>query len=110
MRLRERLRRQASRRVGRLLDDFDRRADELESVQPRSDEEVAARIAALEARLKEARAIDFSKLPSLDLLDDVRSALLLPDASWNRPPPPPSFVERLRAAFARFVALSLIHI
>ncbi len=103
-RLRERLRRQASRRVGRLLDDFDRRADELESVQRRSDEEVAARIAALEARLKEARAIDFSKLPSLDLLDDVRSALLLPDASWNRPPPPPSILERLRAAFARFVA------
>jgi Mg-chelatase subunit ChlD len=73
-------------------------------VQRRSDEEVAARIAALEARLREARSIDFSKLPSFDLLDDVRSALLLPDASWNRPPPRPSFGERLRAAFARFVA------
>jgi Mg-chelatase subunit ChlD len=103
-RLRERLRQQASRRIGRLLDDFDRRADELETVQKRSDAEVAERIAALEARLKEARSIDFSKLPAGDLLDDVRSALLLPDASWNRPPPPPTFGERLRAAWQRFVA------
>jgi len=103
-RLRERLRRQAARRVGRLVDDFDRRAEEIASVQRRSDADVAARIAELEARLKQARAIDFSQLPPPDLLDDVRSALLLPDASWNRPPPPPTLGARLRAAWRRFVA------
>ncbi len=68
------------------------------------DDEVQRRIAALEERLRAARAIDFSKLPSGDLLDDLRSALLLPDASWNRPPPPPGILDRIRAAFARLVA------
>ncbi len=69
----------------------------------RSDEEVARRIAELEGRLKAARAIDWSRLPA-DLFDDVGSALLLPSASWNRPPPPPGILARIRAAFARFVA------
>jgi len=101
--LRERLRRQAANRVGRLLGDFDRQIEELEVASRRSDAEVAARIAELEERLRAARAIDWSKLPSGDLLDDVRAALLLPDASWNQPPPPPSLFARLRAAWARFV-------
>ena len=69
----------------------------------RSDAEVAARIAELEERLRAARSIDWSRLPPSGLLDDVRSALLLPSASWNQPPPPPSFFARLRAAWARFV-------
>ena len=76
----------------------------LEEVRHRSDEEVARQIAELEERLRSARAIDWSRLPPLDLLDDVRSALLLPTASWNRPPPPPGIFARIRAAFARFVA------
>jgi len=73
-------------------------------VRHRSDEEVARQIAELEERLRSARAIDWSKLPPADLLADVQAALLLPSASWNRPPPPPSLWARLKAAFARFFA------
>ncbi len=69
-----------------------------------SDEDVARQIAALEERLRTARSVDWSRLPPSDLLDEVRSALLLPTASWNQPPPPPGFFARLRAAFARFIA------
>jgi Mg-chelatase subunit ChlD len=91
------------RRTTRLLGGYDRRREEIDKVARRSDEEVAQRIAELEGRLKAARAIDWSKLPS-DLLGEVESALLLPDASWNRPPPRPGVGARIRAAFARFVA------
>jgi len=103
-RLRERLRRQAATRVRRLIGDYDRRAAELATAQQRSDADVAARIAALEARLKAARSIDWSKLPPSDLLDEIQAALLVPEASWNRPPPAPSLGARLRAALRRFVA------
>jgi len=65
---------------------------------------VAEQIAELEERLRSARATDWSRLPSPDLLDDVRNALLLPDASWNRPPPPPGILSRIGAAIARFFA------
>jgi Mg-chelatase subunit ChlD len=102
-RLRERLRRQASRRTTRLLGEYDRRREEIERTSQRSDAEVAERIAALEQRLREARSIDWSKLPG-DLLDDISAALLVPTASWNRPPPKPGLGARIRAAFARFVA------
>jgi Mg-chelatase subunit ChlD len=102
-RLRDRLRRQAARRTMKLLGDYDRRREELDLVARRSDEEVAQRIAELEGRLKAARAIDWSHLPT-DLLGDVESALLLPDASWNRPPPRPGIGARIRAAIARFIA------
>ncbi len=84
--------------------EYDHRVEELEVVARKSDEEVAREIAALEERLRTARAVDWSRLPSSDFLDDVRSALLVPDASWNRPPAPPGLFARLRAAFARFVA------
>jgi Mg-chelatase subunit ChlD len=73
-------------------------------VRVRSDAEVAAQIAALEERLAAARAIDWSTLPSGEWLGDVEAALLLPDASWNRPPPRPGLGARLRAFFARLVA------
>jgi len=76
----------------------------LEGTRHRSDEDVARQIAELEERLRKARAVDWSRLPPVDLLDDVRSALLLPTASWNQPPPPPGIFARLRAAFARFFA------
>ncbi len=102
-RLRDRLRQQARRRVTRLLGDYDRRGAELDQVVRRSDEEVQRRIAELEDRLKAARSIDWSHLPT-DLLGEVESALLLPDASWNRPPPAPSIWTRIRAAFARLAA------
>ncbi len=88
----------------RVAGEYDRRVAELAATQRHDDDEVRRRIAALEERLRAARAIDFSKLPSADLLDDLRSALLLPDASWNQPPPPPGILARLRAAFARLVA------
>jgi Mg-chelatase subunit ChlD len=103
-RLRERLRRQATRRIGRLVGEYDRRAEELQRVQRESAEETARRIAELEARMKRARAIDWSRLPPADFGPDVLSALLAPEASWNRPPPPPTLRARIRAAFARFLA------
>ena len=101
--LRERLRRQAERRTTRMEAEYDRQLAELDLVSRRSDEEVAQRIAALESRLRAARAIDWSRLPS-DLVDEVTTALLLPTASWNQPPPRPGIGARLRAAFARFLA------
>jgi Mg-chelatase subunit ChlD len=100
-RLRDQLRRQARRRVQRVVGEYDRRVEELNEVAHRSDEEVARRIAELEARLERARTIDWSRLGSGELLDEVRSALLLPEASWNRPPPPPGLLDRLRAFFHR---------
>jgi Mg-chelatase subunit ChlD len=103
-RLRERLRHQATRRVRRLAEEYDRRVEEFVEVSRRSDAEVAEQIAALEARLRSARSIDWSHLPPPELLDEVRSALLLPTASWNQPPPPPGFLARLKAAFVRFFA------
>lgn len=104
-RLRERLRRQATRRVQRLVGEYDRRAEELQRVQRESAAETARRIAEIEERLKRARAVDWSRLPtSSDLGEDALSALLAPDASWNRPPPRPGIGARVRAAFARFFA------
>jgi Mg-chelatase subunit ChlD len=64
---------------------------------------VAQRIAELEQRLKAARTMDTSRLPT-DLIGDIESALFLPDASWNQPPPRPGIFARIRAAFARFIA------
>ncbi len=87
----------------RLIGEYDRRAAELAEVRQRSDAEIAARIAALEERLRAARAIDWSKLPPPDLLEEIQAALLVPDASWNRPPPRPSIGARIRAAFRRFL-------
>jgi len=103
-RLRERLRRQGRRRIERVVEEYDQKVVALEEVRHRTDAEVAQQIAELEERLRSARSIDWSRLPPADLLSDVQSALLLPSASWNRPPPPPGILARLRAAFARFVA------
>ncbi|MGP8073119.1 MAG: hypothetical protein ACLPZM_08360 [Thermoplasmata archaeon] len=103
-RIRAELRRQAERRIGRIATDYSRQAQELDEVRIRSDAEVKDQIAALEARLARARALDWSRLPPSDLLDDLSQALLLPDASWNRPPPPPGIGARIRAFFARLLA------
>jgi multidrug efflux pump subunit AcrA (membrane-fusion protein) len=102
--LRERLRRQASRRVGRLLEEYDRRGLELELVGRKEQERLEAEIAALDQRLKSRRGIDLSKLGDGALLDEVRNALLLPDASWNRPEGRPSFLARLKAFLAAIAA------
>ena len=103
-RLRDRLRRQAARQVARKVEGYDREIADLAVLARRSDEEVARRIAELEERLRRSRAVDWSRLPPADLFADVQSALLVPDASWNRPAPRPGFFARLRAAFARFAA------
>ncbi|MGA8664971.1 MAG: hypothetical protein WB809_07925, partial [Thermoplasmata archaeon] len=90
--------------MGRIATDYARQAQALDELRIRSDAEVKDQIAALEARLARARALDWSRLPPTDLLDDLSHALLLPDASWNRPPAPPGIGARIRAFFARLVA------
>jgi Mg-chelatase subunit ChlD len=102
--LRERLRRQASRRVGRVLDEYDRRAQELETVEIRQRELLDEEIARLEERLRRAREIDLSGLSDPNLLAEVTEALLVPTASWMRPETPPGFWERLKRLFARIAA------
>ena len=103
-RLREEFRRRASRGVARKMEEYDRKSAELTLVAHRTDEEVAQRIAELEQRLARSRAADWSNLPSSDLLDDVRSALLVPDASWNRPARKPGILARFLAALRRLAA------
>ena len=103
-RLRDRLRRQGQRRVERIIAQYDQQIVSLEEVRHQSDEDVARQIAELEERLRTARATDWSGLPPPELLEDVRSALLLPTASWNQPPARPSIFARIRAALARFFA------
>ncbi len=103
-RLREQLRRRAARRVERVAREYDRQVAELDVLVRKRDEEVAQEIADLEARMRSARSVDWSRLPPSDLLGDVERALLLPSASWNRPPPPPGLWSRFRAALARLVA------
>ncbi|MCI4339784.1 MAG: hypothetical protein L3J73_00750 [Thermoplasmata archaeon] len=102
--IRERLRRQASRRVGRLMEEYDRRTLDLELVGRREQERLDAEIAAIESRLRSGRRIDLSRLGDGALLDEVRQALLLPDSSWMQPDRPPGFMARLRALFARIAA------
>ncbi len=101
--MRERLRRQAARRLSRVQGDYDRRVAELETLTHKSAEAVAAEIAALEARRQKARGLDLSGFDD-GLLDDVRSALLLPDQPWMQPPGRAGLFARLRDAVARFVA------
>jgi len=103
-RLRERLRAQANRQVRHRLAEYDRRVGELALLERRSDEEVARRIAELEERLRAARSADWTRGPPTMLFDDIQSALLVPDASWNRPPARPGILARIRAAFRRFGA------
>ena len=88
----------------RVVEEYDQQVVALEEVRHRSDAEVARQIAELEERLRSARSIDWSRLPPPEFLDEVRSALLLPSASWNRPASPPGFFARLKAAIARFFA------
>ncbi|HTT26308.1 MAG TPA: VWA domain-containing protein, partial [Thermoplasmata archaeon] len=102
--LRERLRRQALRRVQRLTGEYDRRADELETVGRTEQARLDAELRALDDRLRKARSLDLSRIVDSGLLEDVSSALLVPDSSWLRPPPPPSLWDRIKAFFARIAA------
>jgi len=47
--------------------------------------------------------VDWSKLPPPEMWEDLRSALLVPEASWNRPPSRHGLFARIRAAFRRFL-------
>jgi Mg-chelatase subunit ChlD len=102
--LRERLRRQASRRVGRLMEEYDRRTLQLELVGKTEQDRLEAEIAAIEARIRSGRKIDLSQLGDGALLAEVRNALLLPDSSWLQPERPPGLWARIRAFFARLAA------
>jgi Mg-chelatase subunit ChlD len=102
--LRERLRRQASRKVGRLMEEYDHRTLDLELVGRKEQERLEAEIAAIEARMRSGKRIDLSRLGDGALLDDVRQALLLPDSSWLQPERSPGIWARIRAFFARIAA------
>jgi uncharacterized protein with von Willebrand factor type A (vWA) domain len=104
--LRERLRRQAARRIGRTLDEYSDRLVELTTVSRSDRERLEAQLAELERRRREARAVDFRHLGDVSWLPEVTHALLLPEASWNRPPRR-SVWARLKAFFARLWAALL---
>ncbi len=102
-RLRERLRRQASRRVGRVLEEYDRRVHDLELVSRSEMDRIAAERARLEARLAARRTLDLSRLGDPDFWPEVEKAFLLPESSWMKPPPPPGWWARLWALLLRIV-------
>ncbi|MCI4335981.1 MAG: VWA domain-containing protein [Thermoplasmata archaeon] len=98
--LRERLKRQASRRIGRILEDYERRSVQLHTVSRTEQDRLAAELKALEARRRGAKALDFSHLSDTSWLPEITDALLLPDASWNQPEHR-SLWQRIRAFFRR---------
>lgn len=104
--LRERLRRQASRRIGKVLDEYDRRVVELRTVSRTEQDRLDAELQALDARRRGAKSLDFSHLSDASWLPDITEALLLPDASWNAPPRP-SLWRRIRDFFGRLIAAIL---
>jgi hypothetical protein len=102
--MREKLRRQAERRLKRRMEEYDQRVGRLELLTRSDQARLDAAMAELEARLKASRQVDLSRIGDAGLLDEVRSALLLPDTDWIPEETRPSFFERLRALLARFVA------
>ncbi len=102
--LRERIRRQAERDIQRKAEGYDRALDQLSLVERRSQEELDREMAELEAKLKLSRARGLQSFRLPELGPEVTAALLVPDASWNRPPPRPTLWQRLRAWFARLFA------
>ena len=103
-RLREILKRQASARVNRILEEYDQRVHQLDLERAARTDELDREMQALEARLAEARELHRGIALEGPLLEDVQHALLLPTASWMQPPRPPSIWERIRAFFARIAA------
>ncbi|MGI0067164.1 MAG: hypothetical protein ACREB9_01870, partial [Thermoplasmata archaeon] len=102
--LRERLRRQAERDVRRSLGEYDQTLSELAIAERRSQEEIDRAMAELEEKLEQARARGRGAFTMPDLVSEVTAALLVPDASWNRPPPPPSIWQRIKAWFVHLWA------
>ncbi len=102
--MRERLRRQAERQLKRRMEEYDQRVERLELVSRKDQAKIDADMAELEARLKAARQVDLSRFGDAGLLEEVRSALLLPDTDWIPKEARPTFLERLKAMFARFIA------
>lgn len=98
--LRERIRRQAERDIQRQAETYDRALDQLSIVERRTQAELDQEMAELEEklRLSRARGLGAFRLPELEA--EVTAALLVPDASWNRPPRP-TLWQRIRAWFAR---------
>jgi Mg-chelatase subunit ChlD len=96
------LKRQASRRVQKIVGEYDRRVGELEIVRRQTEAELALELANAEERRRRAKGLDWSKIDD-GFVDDVRSALLLPDASWMQTERS-SFLDRLKALFARLIA------
>ena len=86
------------------MEEYDQRSLRLELVGRTEQDRLESELRALEERRRAGRRIDLSKLGDSAYLDDVRSALLVPDASWARPPPRPGLVAWLRALLARLVA------
>ena len=86
------------------LGEYDHRLQELRLVSQRGAEETEQRLHDLERQRAQARALSLDRLVDSSVWDEVRTALLLPEASWNAPPPKRSLAARIRALLARFAA------
>jgi Mg-chelatase subunit ChlD len=87
-----------------VLDEYDRRAGELDTVRVHNEALLREELAALEERLRTARAASLKGLIDPRLFADVRDALLVPDASWNQPEARPGIWARIRAILAAIAA------
>lgn len=103
-RLRERIRRQAEREIHRKGEEYDRALDQLSIAERRTQEELDREMAELEEKLRTSRERGSRAFQLPELGPEVTAALLLPEASWNRPPPRPTLWQRIRAWFARLFA------
>jgi Mg-chelatase subunit ChlD len=99
--LRERLKRQASRRVGRVLETYDQKVRDLELVNREEMDRIAAERARLEAWLTSQRSADLRSLTDPDLWPEVEKAFLLPGSSWLQSPRKLGWGARIAAFFHR---------
>ncbi|MDE1820570.1 MAG: VWA domain-containing protein [Euryarchaeota archaeon] len=101
--LRERLRRQFSRQVHHLQQEYRRKEDDLRLRQEDQRRLLEAEIARLQESLQRARELSAPSLKAdQDLMEAVRSALLLPTDALKRASRerPPSLWQRIRAFFS----------
>ncbi|MEM0129746.1 MAG: hypothetical protein QXG65_06270 [Thermoplasmata archaeon] len=103
-RLRERVRRQAQRGLARTAGEYDARQEALGAAEREGEEALARQIEALEAQLRRARAAPREALSIPELGPVVTRALLVPGASWNRPPPRPGPLRRFLAWLGSLLA------
>ena len=78
--------------------------DQLSVAEHRSREELDREMEELEAKLRLSRERGVRAFHLPELADEVTAALLVPEATWNRPPTRPSLWQRLKAWFARLFA------